>query len=440
MKSLLIIGHTYPEPSTTAAGCRMMQLIELFAEADYQISFASTALASERSVNLDRLNISTRAIQLNDASFNTFVSELNPSVVLFDRYITEEQFGWRVAEHCPQALRILDTEDLHFVRKARETALKQGIPVSEAQLYTDTAKRELASILRSDLSLIISEVEVDLLQKTFKISPGILHYLPFLVEGTSEAANSKLYDFEERGGFVTLGNLLHTPNVDALLYLKKEIWPLIRKELPDALMLCYGSYAPQQIQELHNEAEGFLIKGWAPQVSDVMLYGRVCLAPLRFGAGLKGKLLDAMVYGIPSVTTSIGAEGMHGTLPFAGTVTDDPVAFAKASVVLYTNKSAWTQAQQNGFQIIAQRFQKNDFSSVFIETITKLQQDLATHRTDHFIGQVLQHQSLQSTKYLSKWIEAKNTTASREGASKVCFEDSDEVRPEYRFRRDEEAD
>jgi hypothetical protein len=437
---LLIIGHTFPEPSTTAAGCRMMQLIELFSETGYTITFASTALASERSVNLERLHITTQAIQLNNASFDAFVSDLNPSVVVFDRYITEEQFGWRVAEHCPHALRILDTEDLHFLRKARETAVKAGIPVEEANLYTDIAKRELTSILRSDLSLLISEVELALLQNTFNIAPGILHYLPFLVDEVSEAATSNLYSFEERGGFVTIGNLLHAPNVDALLYLKKEIWPLIRKELPEALMLCYGSYAPQQILELHDEAEGFLIKGWAPKVSDVFLYGRVCLAPLRFGAGLKGKLLDAMVYGIPSVTTPIGAEGMHGTLPFAGSVTHDPIAFAKASVALYNNKINWLQAQQNGFQILAQGFQKSEYVSEFIEIISRLQKDLSKHRTDHFIGQVLQHQSLQSTKYLSKWIEAKNTSASRQASSKVCFEDSDEVRPDYRFRRDEEAD
>src|SRR5690606_37474589 len=118
---------------------------------------------------LEAQNISVKNIQLNDASFDEFIKELNPEIVLFDRYISEEQFGWRVSENCPDVLKILDTEDLHFLRKAREEAVKKEIPVYEANLFSETAKRELASILRCDLSLIISEYEMELLQNTFHI-------------------------------------------------------------------------------------------------------------------------------------------------------------------------------------------------------------------------------------------------------------------------------
>ena len=111
MKQLLIIGHTFPEPSTTAAGSRMMQLIELFKEEKYQITFASTAAVSEKTANLQRQHISIENIKLNDVSFDEFIKKLNPEIVVFDRYITEEQFGWRVSENCPKALKILDTED-----------------------------------------------------------------------------------------------------------------------------------------------------------------------------------------------------------------------------------------------------------------------------------------------------------------------------------------
>jgi hypothetical protein len=182
---LLILGHTFPEPTTTAAGGRMMQLIQLFEEEGYEITFACTAMPSERSVNLEEMDIRVENIVLNCPSFDEFVSNLKPDVVLFDRYTTEEQFGWRVADHCPDAMRILDTEDLHFLRKARQEAVKQDLPVSRANLFTDMAKRELASILRSDISLIISEVEMDLLQTTFGISKDLLYYLPFLVEAFS---------------------------------------------------------------------------------------------------------------------------------------------------------------------------------------------------------------------------------------------------------------
>src|SRR5690606_12128233 len=122
------------------------------------------ATISERTANLDAQQISVKNILLNNSSFDEFIKELKPEIVLFDRYITEEQFGWRVSENCPNTLKILDTEDLHFLRKAREEAVKAGKPISDANLFSETAKRELASILRCDLSLIISEYEMELLQ------------------------------------------------------------------------------------------------------------------------------------------------------------------------------------------------------------------------------------------------------------------------------------
>lgn len=283
MNTLLIIGHNFPEPTTTAAGSRMMQLMSLFKEQGFKITFASTATVSEKSEQLSNYNIDTVSIELNNVSFDDFISELNPSIVLFDRFITEEQFGWRVAENCPNALRILDTEDLHFLRKARQEAVKKGISFKEANLFSETAKREIASILRCDLSLIISEYEMNLLQETFKIDASILQYLPFLIEEISEETFQSLPKFEERNHFITIGNLLHQPNVDSVLFLKKEIWSSIRKQLPSAELHIYGAYAPQQILELHNKKEGFLIKGWAEDVSEVMSNARVCLAPLRFG-------------------------------------------------------------------------------------------------------------------------------------------------------------
>lgn len=402
---LLIIGHTFPEPKTTAAGSRMMQLIDLFREENFQITFASTAAISERTANLEVHHISVKNILLNDASFDEFIKQLNPEIVIFDRYITEEQFGWRVSENCPNSLKILDTEDLHFLRKAREEAVKNNKNFSEANLFSETAKRELASILRCDVSLIISEYEMELLQNTFNISSEILYYLPFLVETVSD--DTKISAFQERQNFLAIGNLLHAPNVDSVLQLKK-IWPKIKKQLPDAELHIYGAYAPQQILQLNNKKEGFIIKGWVENVETVMKTYRVQLAPLRFGAGLKGKLFDAMRFGLPSVTTEVGAEGMLGKLPFCGNITTSKEDFINASVNLFSDEKLWKEAQHNGFNITKNRFQKDLFSEDFKKHVHTLFENLEKHRQENFIGQILHHHSLQSSKYLSKWIESKN--------------------------------
>lgn len=380
-----------------------MQLIELFAEEKYQTTFASTAAVSERTSNLESKNISVKNILLNDTSSDEFLRELNPEIVIFDRYITEEQFGWRVSENCPEALKILDTEDLHFLRKAREEAVKNNKPVSEANLFSETAKRELASILRCDVSLIISEYEMELLQNTFKVSGQILYYLPFLVEEVSE----KMTSFEDRQNFLAIGNLLHAPNVDSVLQLK-QIWPAIKKQLPSAELHIYGAYAPQQILQLNNKKEGFIIKGWTENLENVMKNYRLQLAPLRFGGGLKGKILDAMRFGLPTISTEIGAEGMSGKLPFGGTITTSKEKFIDAAIQLYSEENLWDQAQKNGFSIIEKRFQKKLFSEAFNKHIRDLTANLQNHREQNFFGQILQHHTLQSTKYLSKWIEAKS--------------------------------
>lgn len=406
MHSLLIIGQTFPEPTTTAAGGRMLQLIEMFISHEYAITFASSASSSEKSFNLDSIGVATQQIAINDSSFDDFVRQLNPTLVLFDRFITEEQFAWRVTQSCPKALKILDTEDLHFLRKARQQALKDATDVKDVNLFTETAKREIASILRCDLSLIISEFEMKLLTDTFAVSKEILYYLPFMVTKLPDSGNFP--EFEQRTNFMTIGNLLHGPNVDSVLYLKKEIWPLIKKQLPQAQLYIYGNYAPQHILELHNQKQGFYIMGWADSVAHVMQKARVCLAPLRFGAGLKGKLLDAMLYGTPGVTTSIGAEGMYGDLPMPGVIADTPERFAELSVAIYSNKIKWQQNAQRGVEIIKERYNGKAIAKEFMTRLDALKINLKLHRQAHFVGQILQHQSLQASKYLSKWIEEKN--------------------------------
>ena len=408
-KSLLIIGAVWVEPNSSAAGSRMLQLIELFLQQDYAITFATTTHKTENAFDLKSIGIDEVSIELNSSSFDDFAKELNPTIVLFDRFMIEEQFGWRVAENCPNAIRILDTEDIHCLRKVREESVKkQEEFTTEKLLNSEIAKREIASILRCDLSLIISTFEMELLQNVFKIDSQILHYIPFLLDTIDEKKIVNWKPFQERNHFTFIGNFLHKPNVDAVLLLKKSIWKLIKKQLPKAEIHIYGAYATQQILQLHNQKEGFLVKGYAENPVEIVQESKVVLAPLRFGAGIKGKLTEAMICGTPSVTASIGAEGMHANLPWNGFVEDDLNLFAEKAIKLYSDEKIWKESQQNGVEIINQLYDKNKIGIQFIEKLTRLQENIETHRTQNFLGNLLQHQTLQSTKYMSKWIEAKN--------------------------------
>jgi glycosyltransferase involved in cell wall biosynthesis len=409
MQQLLIIGFVWPEPNSSAAGGRMLQLISLFKGQGYDITFASPAQDSEFMVDLKEYGVNKKSIALNCSSFDAFIKELNPTVVLFDRFMMEEQFGWRVTENCPNALRLLDTEDLHCLRLARQKAFKENRLFQTSDLMIEeVAKREIASILRCDLSLMISEFEMDLLSTAFKIDKSLLYYLPFLLEPITVASFDKLSGFEERKDFVFIGNFLHEPNWNAVQYLKEIIWPLIREQVPQAILNVYGAYPSQKVLQLHQPKEGFLIKGRASSAQEVVANARVVLAPLRFGAGVKGKLIEAMQCGTPSVTTTIGAESMHGNLPWNGFVTDNPQVFADEAVQLYNDKKSWLDAQYNGTAIINQRYSKALFVEDFKKQILFLQANLQEHRLANFIGAMLQHHTLCSTKYMSRWIEAKN--------------------------------
>jgi glycosyltransferase involved in cell wall biosynthesis len=408
--TLLIIGFVWPEPNSSAAGGRMLQLIKQFQQQGFSITFASPAMDSDFMVDLTSLNVDKKSIALNCSSFDVFVKELNPSVVLFDRFMIEEQFGWRVAENCPDALRILDTEDLHCLRLARQKAFKTQNEFSILDtLKEEVAKREIASILRCDLSLMISEFEMELLKNTFKIAPKLLYYLPFLLEPLSNTAFEKLPTFEERNNFIFIGNFLHEPNWNAVQYLKETIWPLLRKQLPEAELHVYGAYPSQKVTQLHQPKDRFYIKGRATDANEVVKNARIVLAPLRFGAGIKGKLIEAMQCGTPSITTTIGAESMQENLPWNGYVTDDVLEFIKSAEELYKNKELWTTAQKNGTAIINQRYSKKLFENDFASQIQFLLSNLQQHRLNNFFGALLQHHTLTSTKYMSRWIEAKNS-------------------------------
>jgi len=403
---LLIIGYVWPEPKSSAAGTRMMELIELFIQQGFDITFASPAQLSDHMADLASLNIKAVNIELNNASFDTFVAQLDPTIVMYDRFMMEEQFGWRVEQQCPNALTILDTEDLHALRHARHQAHKADRVVNDSDLASDIAQREIAAIYRCDLSLIISSYEMELLTTHYKVDKSLLHHLPFMLD--INHLNKPRLSYDERVDFISIGNFRHAPNWDAVRYLKDTIWPLIRKQLPKATLNVYGAYPPPKATQLHNEKQGFLVKGWCDDAHAELAKARVCLAPLRFGAGIKGKLADSMLNGTPTITTTIGSEGMHGDLAWSGLITNDEQAFADAATALYNDINQWQPCVSRGDELVKTFYDKVTIGQQLIKRINRVRTQLHTHRLNNFTGTMLRHHHHKSTKYMAQWIEAKN--------------------------------
>lgn len=401
----LFIGKLWPEPTSSAAGKRMLQLISLFQQLG-TVSFASTAAKTGNEINLTMLNVEEYAIKLNSDTFDEFLQQLSPQCVVFDRFMTEEQFGWRVMEHCPGAIRILDSEDLHFLRKSRGTNLQNWMLNEEPNLLNDATYREIAAIYRSDLTLLVSDAEQSLLENTFQIPSHLLFYLPIFSNGMEQ----DLPSFESRKDVIFIGNFLHEPNLDAVRFLKNELWPKIQTMLPELRINVYGAYPNESVLQMNQPKQGFLVHGRVVNAKEVTKNARISFAPLRFGAGIKGKLLEAMECGTPSVTTSIGSEGIAPEQDWAGVVGHSTDELAEAIVELYRNKVKWEESQQKGVKILQQRFDRNQFEEHFIAKINELTSHLEQHRSQSIFSKVIQHQSLMSTKYLSKWIMEKQKT------------------------------
>ncbi len=401
--SVVVIGYVWPEPNSSAAGQNMLALLELFLRNGYDVTFMTAASDSVHKADLQALGVAVLPVALNCSSFDDQLTACQPDVVVFDRYMSEEQFSWRVRKVCPNALRILNTEDLHCLRQARHDAVKAGNSASQAILNTPLAHREMASILRSDLTLVVSSAEQQILIQQLGIPASQVFHHPLPLSATGHSTPG----WQARRDFVCIGNFRHAPNWDAVVQLKQHIWPGLRKKVGNATLNICGAYPPKKATQLHAPDEGFVVKGWVDDAAATLAEARVLLAPVRFGAGIKGKLLLAMETGTPSVTTPIGAEGLTGDTDWPGAIATTNDTFIEAAAQLYNDQTSWQRAQHAG-QACLTTYRPADADEVLALHINTLRNDLVQHRQHLYLQGLVWHHTLASTRYMSQWIEAKN--------------------------------
>ena len=150
-RNALIIGYVWPEPGSSAAGRHMLEIIRVLQAAHWQLTFASAAAPSDKAIDLQGMGIAVAAIELNSDSFDAWLCSLNPQLVIFDRYFTEEQYGWRVSRNCPEAMRVLDTEDLHCLRESRSRMIGQAILSGDSLMNPDTSM---------DMEFLLAQIEL----------------------------------------------------------------------------------------------------------------------------------------------------------------------------------------------------------------------------------------------------------------------------------------
>ena len=418
---VLFFCLVWPEPSSSAAGVRLDYLIRLFTREGFELHLSSTAEQGPYSALYDDLDgVYRHNLDPNSYETGTKLAQINPDVVVFDRYPTEEQFSWHVMVACPKAIRILDTEDLHGLRRARQVTLEDlenkgeltHLYVAEhdikpTSIYNTIALREMVSMYRSDLSLVVSEVELSYAQKYYGIPIDQLMHLPIL---SSRPFGPLINDMSTHACFI--GNFKHAPNRDAVLFLRYKLWPHINKALSgqgDANREChiYGAYMDATMGRLDDPSIGFHMKGRVDSVYATMAAYGVLLAPLRFGAGVKGKILDAISMELPVVTTPIGSEGLSVHLDgvdFPGYVAKTVEEFTQSAVTCLS-----TTAQNKwGFPDHKKLEQRLDmeYGNGFITQVNNLIK--GKNRIQPPIKLMLEQNSQLAHRYLSKYIQLKN--------------------------------
>ena len=354
-------------------------------------------------------------------------------VVIFDRFYMEEAYSFFIHNQLPNAAIVLDMQDMHSLRWHRQSIIENrvakkadedadeddplaNLPLSFPLANDEKLNRELASICRSDLTLVCSPVEMEALRTLYRIPNEKLCLASFFLDQPT-LSQVKTESFHHRRDYAFIGGFRHPPNVDAVRQIKR-LWQDIRMELGDNTVnfQVYGPFFPLALEEqYHKPSEGFQVHGFAESVDDVLSKCRVMLAPLRFGAGIKGKIIDSWLADTPVVTTPVGCEGMHlPTSPDAmvpdhwgGRVVNNSQDFVKAAVSLYKEEHTWEQARLKGRDIISDLYSPHHWNTVLAKLIDVCQ-NLETRRHADFTRSLLWHQTARSTEYFSKWIEMKN--------------------------------
>ena len=267
------------------------------------------------------------------------------SVIACRHYVARE-FLPLLRRHAPQAQLVFDTVDLHYLRESR--AAEVAGDAARARTAQRTRALELEVIGRSDLTLVVSEAERTLLAAD---APGArVEVLSNLHHVAGPGA-----PFAQRRDLVFVGGFRHPPNVDAVRWFAGAVFPLVRARLPGIAFHCIGGDVPDSIDALGG-LDGITIHGHVPDISPYMDGCRVGLAPLRYGAGVKGKVNLSMAHGQPVVSTSCAVEGMHLRDGHDVLVADGATAFADAVVRLHEDEALWTTLSRNGLDNVARHF------------------------------------------------------------------------------------
>jgi glycosyltransferase involved in cell wall biosynthesis len=269
------------------------------------------------------------------------------SLAIISRADVADRHMETVRRYAPQARIAFDTVDLCFVREDRQARFRENPELGA--LAALRKQQELRLARTADVTLVVSPIEKAMIESEcgHQIDVRILSNI-------HPAVRSKPPGFRRRRDIIFIGGFDHAPNIDAVLYFAEEIFPRIKKRIPDVVFQVIGPYPTPEISRLGSPSIHIL--GYVADVKPIFDRARLSVAPLRFGAGVKGKVNQSMSFGVPTVVTSIAAEGMYLAHERSAMIADDPASFADAVVRVWSSPDLWRRISRNGIQNLLEHF------------------------------------------------------------------------------------
>ncbi len=349
-KRVLIYDACTPTPDQDSGSLRMVNFIEILQTLGYHVCFMAENMAYVESY--------TSALQQTGVECIYHPHVKSPidyfkdkgryyDVVIVSRYYIAEPVMPMIRQYCPNATIVFDTVDLHYLREQRLAEFESSEKLLEAA--NKTRSKELAVIEKADITLVVSDYEKQFLateieQARVEIISNIHH-----IHGCRKT-------YAQRNDIMFVGGYQHPPNIDAIIWFATEIFPLIRKKL-DIQLHIIGSKATKEVEALHGN--GVVFHGYVEDIEPFIDGCRIAVAPIRYGAGVKGKVNMSMSYGQPVVATTVAAEGMYAKNAHDILIADTEAEFAKSVIKLYNDSKLWNKLSKNGLKNVEQWFSFN---------------------------------------------------------------------------------
>ena len=324
-----------PRPDRDAGSARMMFILQALTSWAHPVFFTTANVTwPEYEELLWREGIET-ASALN---YKQFFRERDFKAVILSRPWVASALLDRIRKEAPKVKIVFDMIDVHFIRTAREAKLT-GDP-RFARESEKMRRMEIAVARGVDFLWFASPVDQQIMQQE---APGI----PSVIIPTIHSMHERDLPFSQREHLLFVGQFNHRPNVDSVHFLAREVMPLLRQEIPGLELIVVGSNAPAEFNRY--QSSGVKVLGYVPSLDQLMASSRVFVAPIRFGAGVNGKIGESLSYGLPVVTTTLGARGWGFESDRQVLVADDPVEYAQQVLRLYRDEVLWRDLSAAGY-------------------------------------------------------------------------------------------